>query len=62
MIISLRDISYEELKDKLTKDDKIVLWSCNTCIKFCGIGGYDNMVLLENMLTADGYDVIGKNW
>jgi ferredoxin len=60
MIISLRDLSYEELKDKLSKDDKIILWSCNTCIKFCGIGGYDNMVLLENMLTADGYKVIGK--
>ncbi len=60
MIISLRDISYAELKDKLSKDDKIVLWSCNTCIKFCGIGGYDNMVLLEEMLTADGYEVIGK--
>lgn len=60
MIISLRDISYEELKNKLDKDDKIVLWSCNTCIKFCGIGGYDNMVLLEKMLRADGYNIIGK--
>ncbi|NLP45593.1 MAG: 4Fe-4S binding protein [Epulopiscium sp.] len=60
MIISLRDISYEELKNKLSKDDKILLWSCNTCIKFCGVGGYDKMVLLEKMLTADGYTVIGK--
>ncbi len=60
MIISLRNISYDELKSKLNAEDKIVLWSCNTCIKFCGVGGYDNMVLLENMLTADGYQVIGK--
>ncbi|MFU0799355.1 MAG: 2Fe-2S iron-sulfur cluster-binding protein [Xylanivirga thermophila] len=60
MIISLRDLSYEELKGKLSKDDKVLLWSCNTCIKFCGVGGYDNMVLLEDMLTADGYEVVGK--
>ncbi len=61
MIISLRDISYNDLKEKLSDDDKILLWSCDTCIKFCGIGGYDNMTLLENMLTADGYNIIGKN-
>lgn len=60
MIISLRDLDYKQLKSKMKKEDKIVLWSCNTCIKFCGIGGYDNMVLLEKMLTADGYNVIGK--
>lgn len=60
MIISLRNISYEQLKNQLDKQDKILLWSCNTCIKYCGVGGFDNMVLLENMLTADGYDVVGK--
>lgn len=60
MIISLRSLSYDELKSKLTKEDKIVLWSCNTCIKFCGIGGYDKLVALENILKADGYNVIGK--
>ncbi|MBV1820149.1 hypothetical protein ACIR03_09125 [Clostridium cochlearium] len=60
MIISLRSLSYEELKSKLSKDDKIVLWTCNTCIKFCGIGGFDKLVTLEKLLKSDGYNVIGK--
>lgn len=61
MIISLRSLSYEELKNKLTKEDKIVLWSCNTCIKFCGIGGFEKLETLEKLLKSDGYDVIGKD-
>ncbi|NME94555.1 4Fe-4S binding protein [Clostridium cochlearium] len=60
MIISLRSLSYEELKSKLSKDDKIVLWTCNTCIKFCGIGGFDKLVTLEKLLKSDRYNVIGK--
>lgn len=60
MIVSLRNITYDELKAQLSKDDKIVLWSCDTCIKFCGLGGYDRMVQLQKMLEADGYNVIGK--
>lgn len=60
MMISLRTMSYEELKNALSKDDKIILWSCNTCIKFCGLGGFDRMKQLEGMLNSDGYNVIGK--
>ncbi len=59
MIISLRSISYDDLKNQLSKDDKIVINSCNTCIKSCGIGGLQNMTVLENMLLADGYNVLG---
>lgn len=60
MMVSLRSITYDELKKQISKEDKIILWSCNTCIKYCGIGGFDRMVQLEEMLKADGYDVIGK--
>lgn len=60
MIVSLRKITYEELKAQLSEDDKIVLWSCDTCIKFCGLGGYDRMMQLEKMLKNDGFKVIGK--
>lgn len=60
MIISLRCLSYDELKSKLSKEDKIILWSCNTCIKFCGIGGFDNLEILEKLLKSDGYNIIGK--
>lgn len=60
MIISLRSLNYEELKKLLTKEDKIVIWSCDTCIKHVGLAGYDKMQLLESMLKADGYNVIKK--
>jgi len=60
MIISLRSMSYQDLKKQLSKDDKIVLWSCDTCVKHVGFGGYDKMTILENMLKNDGYNVIKK--
>lgn len=61
MIISLRSISYEDLKKQITKEDKIVIISCNTCVVACGIGGTQPMVTLKNMLKADGYNVLGKD-
>ena len=60
MIITIRAMSYEQLKGKLTKDDKIVIWSCDTCIKHCGFAGFDKMSTLDDMLTADGYTIIKK--
>lgn len=60
MIISLRSMSYEELERNLTKDDKIVIWSCDLCIKHCGLGGIEKMRILEDMLKEGGYNVIGK--
>lgn len=61
MIISIRSIGYEDLKNQISKDDKIVIISCNTCVVACGIGGSRNMSILEEMLIADGYNVIGKD-
>ncbi len=59
MIVSLRKITYEELKKQLKKDDKIVIWSCNNCIKFCnGMGGREAMKRLKEKLEKDGYNVI----
>ena len=61
MIISLRDLSYEDLKQKLSPEDKIILYSCNACINACGIGGMKMMENLEELLVSDGYNVIGKD-
>ena len=60
MIISVRSLSYDELKRNLSRDDKIVLWSCDTCVKHCGIAGMDKMTVLEEMLKEDGYNVLNK--
>jgi ferredoxin len=61
MIISMRDLTYEELKKKLTPEDKIVLYSCNACIVACGVGGNPMMDKLEEALISDGFNVIGKD-
>lgn len=61
MIISLRSISYEELKSQLTENDRIVIMSCNTCVVSCGIAGNGPMTTLEGMLKADGFNVLGKD-
>jgi ferredoxin len=60
MIISVRSLSYDELKRNLNRDDKIVLWSCDTCVKYCGIAGMEKMNVLADMLKEDGYNVIKK--
>ncbi|MCH3918028.1 MAG: 2Fe-2S iron-sulfur cluster-binding protein [Spirochaetia bacterium] len=59
MIISLRSISYDDLKKQLCPEDKIVILSCDTCVKACGIGGSARMKQLTGMLQADGYTVLG---
>ena len=61
MIISLRSLSYEDLKKQLLPDDKIVIISCDTCVKACGIGGSAMLNKLADMLQTDGYHVLGKD-
>jgi len=60
LIISVRSLSYDELKRNLSQDDKIVIWSCDTCVKHCGIAGMEKMTALEELLKEDGYNVIRK--
>ncbi len=60
MIVSLRSMTYDELKDQLSKDDKIVVWACNICVKFCDVGGRNHMNALADKLEADGYNVIRR--
>lgn len=61
MIISLRSISYDDLKSQLSENDRILIISCNTCVVSCGIAGNSAMTTLEGMLKADGYNVLGKD-
>ena len=57
MIISVRSISYDELRGALSKGDDIVVWSCDSCIKACGLGGQEKMMHLKKVLGEDGYNV-----
>jgi hypothetical protein len=57
MIVSLRSLTYEELTDQLTKDEKIAIWTCNLCIKLCGVGGEKVANDLAEKLRNDNYNV-----
>jgi ferredoxin len=61
MIVSLRSVSYDELKAQLSKEDKIAIISCNSCVVTCGIGGKDKLEILSGMLKADGYTILGTD-
>jgi hypothetical protein len=60
MIAVLRKIDYEELKKQLEPDDKIVVWSCNDCTKYCDLGGRKNLNALADALEKDGFTVLRR--
>jgi len=57
-MVSLSEpLSYEKITENLSKDDKIALISCNSCVRFCGSGGVKYMNDLASRLRSDGYTV-----
>ena len=58
MIVVLRSMDYEELKEQIVEADKIILWSCNDCTKYSNLGGRENLDALAKALKKDGYNVI----
>ena len=38
MIVMARDRGYDELLESL-KGRRVLVWTCNTCARFCGVGG-----------------------
>mgnify|MGYP001152957138 CR=1 FL=1 len=60
MIISVRSIDYEDLIKRLFVDtDRVLIWSCNNCIKACGLGGAEKSAQLREGLIRDGFDAVG---
>jgi hypothetical protein len=57
MIVSLRKVTYEELKEQLTESKHIGIWTCNLCIKLCGLGGEDVAQSLAQKLQSDNYRI-----
>jgi len=58
MIICARTKSYDDIKDWLQEDDKIILMTCNICVKGCGIGGRRLMDRLAKKLDKNEFNVI----
>jgi hypothetical protein len=57
MIVSLRKLTYDDLKKQLNFTDEIGIWTCNLCIKLCGLGGEVVSKNLAQKLQDDGYSV-----
>ena len=61
MILSVRRLSYSELKKSLNKQQKIVVLSCNNCAKKClGLGGRVGLKALSDKLEKDGFNLIHR--
>ena len=61
MIVSLRRLSYENLKEQLAPKDKIIVFGCNNCAKKCkAFGGRQGMSNLCAKLEADGIAVLHR--
>ncbi|NLX47904.1 MAG: hypothetical protein GXY70_07040 [Euryarchaeota archaeon] len=57
MVTLSEPLPYEKITENLSKDDKIALISCNSCVRFCNSGGVKHMNDLASKLRADGYTV-----
>lgn len=57
MIVSLRKITYEQLKEHLNPSDNIAIWTCNLCIKLCELGGEVVAKNLAKKLQDDNYKI-----
>lgn len=60
VVVSLLKMTYNELLEQLSKDDRIAVWTCNDCVRYCGFGGRDEMNALADRLEADGYQVVHR--
>lgn len=60
MVVSLLKLTYNELVDQLEDDDRIIVWTCNDCVRYCGFGGREAMDALADRLEGDGYHVLRR--
>ncbi len=59
MIVMARDRDYGALLDAV-RGRRVLIWTCNTCARLCGVGGSDAAERLASKLSADGVDVVGS--
>lgn len=58
MMTMVRDRGYPELLSAL-RGRRVLLWTCDTCARMCGVGGIQEAEALSARLSADGIDVAG---
>lgn len=58
MTIMARDRDYPELLEGV-RGRRVLVWTCNTCARMCGIGGREAGERLAARLSEDGVEVAG---
>ncbi len=56
-MIFTKALTYDEIKQKLDKDDVISIIGCSSCARVAGTGGEEQMEDLAKNLRKDGYNV-----
>jgi hypothetical protein len=57
-MIFTKALPYEQIKASLSKDDRIMIIGCESCVRASGCGGAEKMKELALRLRKDGYQVI----
>lgn len=60
MIIAMRKMPYEQLRDSLDPGARMIVLSCNNCARVYGLGGRAGLQALADKLCADGLDVVHR--
>lgn len=60
MVSVSRSIPYDELVEKLRKEDELAILSCNACANYCRTGGKRALASMTSDLKADGFDVVAS--
>ena len=58
MMLMARDREYGDLLPEL-EGKMVLIWTCNTCARLCGVGGSEAASRLADRLRGDGIDVVG---
>ena len=58
MLVMARDRDYGDLVAEL-RGRSVLVWTCDTCARFCGIGGWDRAEDIASRLSSDGIAVAG---
>lgn len=58
MMAMVRDRGYDDLLPML-RGRRVLLWTCDTCARLCGVGGREAAEALASRLSSDGVEVTG---
>lgn len=58
MMTMVRDRGYGELLRQLG-GRRVLVWTCDTCARLCGVAGTDRATDLASRLSSDGVEVVG---